>query len=119
MNSHCQLVAQSSLPPYGRARPQASCTTRTVQSRQLTTLGRYPTGNRPTSAHPLLTPSGRTFAAGGKVRNVSSDPLSPCIMFWPENEPLPEQGQIRPIGHTLDVRFVLFLLAFFFIAEYL
>jgi len=48
------------------------------------------------SAHPLLTPSGRAFAIGGKVQNVSTDPLSPCVMYWPDNEPFPEQGQIRP-----------------------
>jgi hypothetical protein len=22
--------------------------------------------------------------------------MSPCIMYWPDNEPFPEQGQIRP-----------------------
>ena len=55
------------------------------------------TGAKPPSpTHPLLTPSGRSFAVGGKVHNVSSDPLSPCIMYWPDNEPFPEQGQIRP-----------------------
>ena len=48
------------------------------------------------SAHHPLTPSGRMFSAGGRLRNISSDPLTPCMMFWPENEPLPEQGQIRP-----------------------
>ncbi|KIJ60440.1 hypothetical protein HYDPIDRAFT_98774, partial [Hydnomerulius pinastri MD-312] len=47
-------------------------------------------------SHPLLTPSGRSFSVGGKVQNISSDPLSPCVMYWPDNEPLPEQGQIRP-----------------------
>ncbi|KAK7055171.1 RanBP2-type domain-containing protein [Favolaschia claudopus] len=52
----------------------------------------------PTHAHPLLTPSGRAFAVGGKVQNISSDPLSPCIMYWPDNEPFPDQGQIRPSG---------------------
>ncbi|KAL1742084.1 hypothetical protein HDZ31DRAFT_44029 [Schizophyllum fasciatum] len=46
--------------------------------------------------HPLLTPSGRAFASGGSVKNISSDPLLPCFMFWPDNEPFPEQGQIRP-----------------------
>lgn len=50
------------------------------------------------SPHPLLTPSGRAFAVGGKVQNISSDPLNPCIMYWPDNEPFPEQGQIRPSG---------------------
>lgn len=54
------------------------------------------TPNPPKSSHPLLTPSGRAFAVGGKVQNISSDPLSPCIMYWPDNEPFPEQGQIRP-----------------------
>ncbi|EJD43039.1 hypothetical protein AURDEDRAFT_185801 [Auricularia subglabra TFB-10046 SS5] len=44
----------------------------------------------------LLTPSGRAFSVGGKVQNISTDPLAPCIIFWPDNEPLPEQGQIRP-----------------------
>jgi hypothetical protein len=51
-------------------------------------------------SHPLLTPSGRAFSSGGKVQNVSSDPLAPCVMYWPDNEPLPEQGQIRPSGLT-------------------
>ena len=50
----------------------------------------------PATARPLLTPSGRAFAVGGRVQNISSDPLAPCIMYWPDNEPLPEQGQIRP-----------------------
>lgn len=53
--------------------------------------------NHNKSAHPL-TPSGRSFALGGKVQNISTDPLSPCIMYWPDNEPLPEIGQIRPSG---------------------
>ncbi|KAH6904510.1 hypothetical protein BKA70DRAFT_537208 [Coprinopsis sp. MPI-PUGE-AT-0042] len=50
----------------------------------------------PKPSHPILTPSGRAFAVGGRVQNISSDPLSPCIMYWPDNEPFPEQGQIRP-----------------------
>jgi hypothetical protein len=49
-------------------------------------------------SHLLLTPSGRAFAVGGKVQNVSTDPLAPCVMYWPDNEALPEQGQIRPTG---------------------
>ncbi|KAH9993017.1 hypothetical protein BJV77DRAFT_999637 [Russula vinacea] len=44
----------------------------------------------------ILTPSGRAFSMGGRVQDVSSDPLSSCFLFWPDNEPLPEQGQIRP-----------------------
>ncbi|KAJ7808950.1 hypothetical protein B0H14DRAFT_3151828 [Mycena olivaceomarginata] len=55
-----------------------------------------PTASMGVSPHPHLTPSGRALARGGKVQNVSSDPLSPCIMYWPDNEPFPEQGQIRP-----------------------
>jgi hypothetical protein len=44
----------------------------------------------------ILTPSGRAFSVGGRVQDISSDPLAPCILFWPDNEPRPEQGQIRP-----------------------
>ncbi|KAI9435606.1 hypothetical protein H4582DRAFT_663016 [Lactarius indigo] len=44
----------------------------------------------------VLTPSGRAFSVGGRVQDVSSDPLSPCVIFWPDNEPFPEQKQIRP-----------------------
>jgi len=56
----------------------------------------------PKSSHPLLTPSGRAFAVGGKVQNVSNDPLNPCIMYWPDNESFPDQGQIRP-SHVVGV----------------
>jgi hypothetical protein len=44
----------------------------------------------------ILTPSGRAFSQGGRVQNISSGTLPPCIMFWPDNEPLPELGQVRP-----------------------
>lgn len=44
----------------------------------------------------ILTPSGRAFSEGGHVQNVSSDPLGPLVIFWPDNEPLPEPGQLRP-----------------------
>ena len=47
-----------------------------------------------------LTPSGTQICVGGKVQNISTDPLAPCYMFWSFNEPLPEPGQIRP---TLSV----------------
>ncbi|KAK2466610.1 hypothetical protein APHAL10511_000868 [Amanita phalloides] len=57
-----------------------------------------PLGALQKPAHPLLTPSGRAFAIGGRVQNISCDPLTPCIMYWPDNEPLPDQGQIRPGG---------------------
>ncbi|KAH9960269.1 hypothetical protein BC827DRAFT_1370586 [Russula dissimulans] len=50
----------------------------------------------------VLTPSGRAFSVGGRVQNVSSDPLFSCFLFWPDNEPLPEQGQIRP-GNIVGV----------------
>ncbi|KAJ3981888.1 hypothetical protein F5890DRAFT_474462 [Lentinula detonsa] len=50
------------------------------------------------SGHPLLTPSGRAFAVGGRVQNISVDPLSPCIMYWPDNEAFPDPGQIRLNG---------------------
>ncbi|TFK48337.1 hypothetical protein OE88DRAFT_1664860 [Heliocybe sulcata] len=54
-----------------------------------------PLGSKPPS-YPVLTPSGRALAVGGKVQNVSTDPFAPCLMWWPDNEPLPEQSQIRP-----------------------
>ncbi|KZV63557.1 hypothetical protein PENSPDRAFT_757885 [Peniophora sp. CONT] len=44
----------------------------------------------------ILTPSGRAFSEGGRVQNVSADPLCPLVIFWPDNEPLPELGQLRP-----------------------
>ncbi|KAF8885663.1 hypothetical protein BD779DRAFT_1673618 [Infundibulicybe gibba] len=61
-------------------------------------LANMPPSTQAKVGPPLLTPSGRAFARGGKVRNISQDPMAPCIMYWPENEPLPEQGQIRPSG---------------------
>ncbi|KAA1474059.1 hypothetical protein DENSPDRAFT_840591 [Dentipellis sp. KUC8613] len=53
---------------------------------------------KPAATHHLLTPSGRAISSGGRVQNISSDPLAPCVMYWPDNEPLPEQGQLRPSG---------------------
>ncbi|KZT03322.1 uncharacterized protein LAESUDRAFT_729349 [Laetiporus sulphureus 93-53] len=58
-------------------------------------------GQRSCSPYPLLTPSGRALSIGGRVQNVSGDPMTPCIMYWPDNEPLPEQGQIRPLGSSV------------------
>jgi hypothetical protein len=58
----------------------------------------------------ILTPSGRAFSVGGRVQDISSDPLAPCILFWPDNEPRPEQGQIRPSSLVgVPVRFCLIL----------
>ncbi|KAJ6624003.1 hypothetical protein B0H10DRAFT_1785356 [Mycena sp. CBHHK59/15] len=59
--------------------------------------------NYSTPRHPLLTPSGRDFAHDARVQNISSDPLLPCIMYWPDNELFPEQGKIRPSGLGLQV----------------
>ncbi len=56
----------------------------------------------------ILTPSGRAFSVGGRVQDLSTDPLSPCIIFWPDNEPFPEQSQIRPsniVGIPVRVAF--------------
>ncbi|KAH7332601.1 hypothetical protein B0J17DRAFT_722137 [Rhizoctonia solani] len=44
----------------------------------------------------ILTPSGRAFARGGRIQNVSPIAVAPLIMFWPDNEPLPLACQIRP-----------------------
>ncbi|KAI0742764.1 hypothetical protein C8Q80DRAFT_930929 [Daedaleopsis nitida] len=55
----------------------------------------------PPPQYPPLTPSGRTVSVGGRVRNISRDPLAPCVMYWPDNEPLPEPCQIRPMDSAL------------------
>ncbi|TBU30892.1 hypothetical protein BD311DRAFT_717443 [Dichomitus squalens] len=55
----------------------------------------------PPPQYPPLTPSGRALSVGGRVRNISRHPLSPCVMYWPDNEPLPEPCQIRPIETAL------------------
>ncbi|KAI0935166.1 hypothetical protein AcW1_005170 [Taiwanofungus camphoratus] len=52
----------------------------------------------PRASYPLLTPSGRALSVGGRVQNISQDAMAPCMMYWPDNEGLPEQGQIRPLG---------------------
>ncbi|CAE6441703.1 unnamed protein product [Rhizoctonia solani] len=44
----------------------------------------------------ILTPSGRAFARGGRIQNISPIPSAPLVMFWPDNEPLPQACQIRP-----------------------
>ncbi|KAG8732804.1 hypothetical protein FRC11_010876, partial [Ceratobasidium sp. 423] len=44
----------------------------------------------------ILTPSGRAFSRGGRIQNISPMPAAPLIMFWPDNEPLPQASQIRP-----------------------
>ena len=60
----------------------------------------------PPPQYPPLTPSGRALSVGGRVRNISRDPLAPCVMYWPDNEPLPEPCQIRPMDSALmTVRF--------------
>ncbi|KAI0776789.1 hypothetical protein BD413DRAFT_668940 [Trametes elegans] len=55
----------------------------------------------PPPQYPPLTPSGRALSVGGRVRNISRDPFAPCVMYWPDNEPLPETCQIRPIDSAL------------------
>ncbi|CAE6463689.1 unnamed protein product [Rhizoctonia solani] len=53
-------------------------------------------GKQPPRLPSILTPSGRAFARGGRIQNISPVPAAPLIMFWPDNEPLPQAGQIRP-----------------------
>lgn len=80
-------------PPHSNPQSPAAFGTLTLNSKL----------HQPT--YPLLTPSGHALSAGGRVRNISMDPSSPCIVYWPDNEPLPERGQIRPSGSTvLQVR---------------
>ncbi|KAL0056856.1 hypothetical protein AAF712_016530 [Marasmius tenuissimus] len=80
----------SASPPVSPLRPTQQQAVNSVSA----PLSGLSTTNK--SAHPLLTPSGRAFAIGGRVQNVSSDPLNPCIMYWPDNEPFPDPGQLRP-----------------------
>ncbi|CEL62823.1 hypothetical protein RSOLAG1IB_10507 [Rhizoctonia solani AG-1 IB] len=54
------------------------------------------TSKQPPRLPSILTPSGRAFARGGRIQNVSSIPSAPLVMFWPDNEPLPQACQIRP-----------------------
>jgi hypothetical protein len=63
---------------------------------QATHLPMHPS-QAPKSPLPIqLTPSGTQICVGGKVQNISNNPLAPCYMFWSFNEPFPEPGQIRP-----------------------
>jgi hypothetical protein len=65
-----------------------------------------PARQPPAPTYSVLTPSGRTFAQGGKVQNISSDPHNVIFLFWPANEPPPQQSQLRPplVNHS-NVRF--------------
>ncbi|KAJ1300290.1 hypothetical protein OPQ81_005115 [Rhizoctonia solani] len=53
-------------------------------------------GKQPPRLPSILTPSGRAFARGGRIQNISPITAAPLIMFWPDNEPLPQACQIRP-----------------------
>jgi hypothetical protein len=66
----------------------------------------------PASTCRVLTPSGRAFAQGGKVQNISSDPANVIFLFWPGNESFPQQCQMRPVlvthsqaSHSFHVAF--------------
>ncbi|KAG7087719.1 hypothetical protein E1B28_013665 [Marasmius oreades] len=72
------------------------------QNNQFERINHYDLHSTHNPSRSILTPSGRAFAIGGRIQNISSDPLSPCIMYWPDNEPLPEPGQIRP-GNLLNI----------------
>ncbi|KAI0077676.1 hypothetical protein K474DRAFT_1674700 [Panus rudis PR-1116 ss-1] len=89
-------VAQSLLAPLQLPPPNMP-----VHKSQASPLPRSPATKAPSPLYPLLTPSGHALSAGGRVRNISTDPLAPCIMYWPDNEPLPERGQIRPFGSAV------------------
>ncbi|KAF9561600.1 hypothetical protein CPC08DRAFT_425076 [Agrocybe pediades] len=93
-----QSVRQQTIPQRATIGQQHSQPHLSAPSFGSSSSAHHHTAANPKSSHPLLTPSGRAFAIGGKVQNISSDPLSPCIMYWPDNEPFPEQGQIRPSG---------------------
>ncbi|KAG8770728.1 hypothetical protein FRC12_004083 [Ceratobasidium sp. 428] len=54
------------------------------------------TAQQPPRLPSILAPSGRAFARGGRIQNISTIPSAPLVMFWPDNEPLPLPCQIRP-----------------------
>ena len=103
-----------SFSPTSRSFSQANSFSPTAPSCSLTSpvTGSFPTSSSSPSSSSstvaaatvalklpsILTPSGRAFSIGGKVQNISGDPLAPCVLYWPDNEPFPEQGQIRPPG---------------------
>ena len=114
----CGCPRSSDGPPSPHSRNLQSATRSLASPRFATLSGSFPsdtsfpkpptlqpivpqvhkTSKLPTLSHPPLTPSGRAFSSNGRVRNISSDPLNPCVVYWPDNEPLPDQGQIRPSG---------------------
>lgn len=87
-------------PPPHHASPRFGSRSPTVPSpSSVVPLSEVKTMSRPSApCYPILTPSGKALSAGGRVRNISTDPLAPCIMYWPDNEPLPDNGQVRPLG---------------------
>ncbi|KAI0687608.1 hypothetical protein BC835DRAFT_401695 [Cytidiella melzeri] len=104
-NSHFVPSLPLSGPPAhpsqrAQTLPPAPSTHTMSLSRNSSPSRDFPT-KAPPPTYPLLTPSGHALASGGRVRNISSDPLSPCVMYWPDNEPFPERGQFRPLGSTV------------------
>jgi hypothetical protein len=104
MNSSPRFVTQSSVPAP-LSSPVATTTPVTLHGLPVSRTPMSPRSpfnatKPPPPSYPLLTPSGRALATGGRVQNISSNPLLPCVMYWPDNEPYPEQGQIRPQGPT-------------------
>lgn len=113
------LQSQMPMTPTGTSRTlplQLQQPQQPLQRLQLRQLQPPPSPIRPArSSYPLLTPSGRALSVGGRVRNISEDPMFPCIMYWPDNEPFPEHGQIRPIGSTVSVSPVFCFIAITFL----
>ncbi|KZT53177.1 hypothetical protein CALCODRAFT_511593 [Calocera cornea HHB12733] len=54
------------------------------------------TGTESARSAMIVTPSGRAFASAGSRKNVSGDDGNPVVLFWPDNEPIPDPGQVRP-----------------------
>ena len=95
-SSHSSLSPMHSPNTFNFAPPGSSVLSQGGPSPPVSQHPHSSSGKPPSPVHHLLTPSGRSFSVGGKVQNISTDPLSPCVMYWPDNEPFPEQGQIRP-----------------------
>ena len=96
LSSHHSSLSPMSPNTFNFAPPGSSALSQGGSSPPISQHHHSSAGKPPSPVHHLLTPSGRSFSVGGKVQNISTDPLSPCVMYWPDNESFPEQGQIRP-----------------------
>ena len=111
LSSSVPTIGRHQLPPAALQVPSPSRTQTPSTTNGVSATGIQLSSKPPAPSYPLLTPSGHALASGGRVKNISSDPMAPCVMYWPDNEPLPDKGQIRPFGSAvIQVRTLVFCL---------